>query len=172
MILSTEELRHVFEGTLKPFGHPDPTGFMARVLMTSGGDPDYISPEGDVGFMPVDPQVAADVTGNGEVSTLQGNLAATIAIDLKLYDQYQNISAMIIAFHFGAESVSLSGPDGYGEEEAEFLELIQTSRQEAVDLIYPRLATVEDVVDLIKSTFSGKDVSKKNLAMFEALLEQ
>lgn len=145
MILTTRELVQIYEGVIKPFGHPDPLGFMTRVLIESEGDPDYIDAEGKRGFMPVLPEVALELTGATEVQSLQSNLIATLSIDRINFDKFKGVDTMIIAFHFGDDAADRPRTS----EQNALINDINESRQEVQELMYPPFATYKDVIKVL-----------------------
>ena len=95
MQMEQKDLKMLYEAVIKSSGHPDRMGFMARIMLTSGGDPDYIDIEGKVGLMPVDPSVAAQAVGATDVQSVQGNITATLAMDMLIFQQTMDVEMMI-----------------------------------------------------------------------------
>lgn len=166
MILTQTELLELYEGVVKPFGHPDPLGFMTRALLLSEGDPDYVNLSNEVGFMPVVPDRALDMVGASEVQSLQGNVVATLAMDRLNFDKYRGIDEMILVFHFG-ESVIQSGPN---KEQRDFLNEVKEARPDTYDLLYPRMATVADVIEVLGKSNVDKRLTQGEVSFFEFLL--
>ena len=90
MILTDDELRGLYEAVIRGSGHPDPIGYMASIILTSEGDPDYIGADGKMGLMPVTPDYAASLVGATEVLSIQANVIATLAMDMLLFEQTKN----------------------------------------------------------------------------------
>ena len=59
---------------------------------------------------------------------------------------------MIIAFHFGDEAVT----EEYEGDEKAFLDAIIEARPDVEDILFPPLATVDDVIKLLSDSESGK----------------
>jgi len=167
MRLTERELLELYEAVVKPFEHPDPLGYMVRALLVSEGDPDFIDGDGDRGFMPVNPSRATETTGVQEVQSLQNNVIATLSLDRILYENYQSIDDMIIAFHFGDEAVA----EEYTGEQKAFLDAVNDGRPEVEDLLYPPLATVEDVIKLLSESESKKKMTKSRKDFFRKLIK-
>lgn len=166
MQLTDEQLRELYFGLIKPFQHPDPLGFMTRALLLSEGDPDFVDGE-NRGFLPLVSGYAVEQTGVPEIQSLDNNVIAALSLDRIHFDQYQNVDDMVIATHYEGEVT----PGVYTKEQTEFLNAIEDTRAELVDILEPPLATVEDVIKLIKSNEEGFGVSKKQLDFFCFLLE-
>lgn len=166
MILPTEELLNVYEGVVKPFGHPDPLGFMTRALLTSEGDPDYIAVDGRRGFLPIQPELALEMTGASEVQSLQGNLVAALTIDRMFFEKLRSVERMIIATHYGEENV-IDEPTG---KHKQFIEDINDGREDTRLLMYPPLATVADVIKLLNPDRVDKRLNQDEKDFFELLL--
>lgn len=167
MKLGQEELMQLYEAVVKPFEHPDPLGYMVRALLVSEGDPDFIDGDGDRGFMPVSPSRATQMTGVQEVQTLQNNVIATLTMDRMLYEQYQSIDDMIVAFHFGEEVVQ----EEYQGDEKAFLEAVTEAHEDVEDLLHPPLATVDDVISLLDQSDSCGKMSKSRKTFFKKLIK-
>lgn len=165
MQLTVSELQEIYESVIKPFGHPDPVGYMVRALLTSDGDADYVGLDGKRGFMPVDSKRAFDMVGSQEVQSLQGNLVTTLAMDRMLYTQEQgSIDKMVVAFHWGYASEEAT------KEQLEFLNEIQQERGDMYSLLFPRNATVKDVVEMIDSGLVNDKLNQVNKSFVERLL--
>lgn len=171
MILSGQQLRDVYEALVLPMGHPDPIGYMTRAFFFSGGDPDYYGGDGKVGFMPIEPERATELTGNGEVATLQNNVSTTVVIDLMYFQQYGTVNDMMVAFHFGEDMIS---PDGnYTGELGEFIETVNELRLSMKDIVSPRRATLKDVIKMLKDQLERKNKpSKGMMEVVERILEE
>ena len=142
-MLSPRELEEVYTAIVSTSGHPDPLGYMARILLTSGGEPNYVDVGGKLGIMPVTPDYALESVGASDVQSLQGNIIATLAMDIQLYAVARNIEKMIIQFHDGLDASSAS------EETQGIIDGIPETRQAVVELMFPRRATIEDVIDML-----------------------
>ena len=160
MILSSQELKQLYRGFLSQFGHPDPLGYIARALLESEGNPAYYGVDGKAGFLPVLPQRAAEMTGSSDVSTLQGNVTATITMDLMFMEQYRNVEDMIVAFHFGEEAVS-PGEEDYTGRAKSFLASVALLRPEVASIVDPPRATVNDVMKAIRDSLDGSVKTSK-----------
>ena len=154
MILEQAELKVLYESVVKSSGHPDRMGYMARIMLTSGGDPDYIDISGRVGLMPVDPSAAAQITGATDVQSIQGNVLATIAMDMLIFQQTMDVEMMIREFH--------------REDSDEILSELDEARIEVDKFLHPRRATVEDVMTMIADD-EDEDVPHDRMIFFEAL---
>lgn len=166
MMLSKQEMLEVYEGIILPFEHPDPIGYLARALITSGADP-YFYEDGLIGFMPVLPRDAFEVVGANNVASLENNLAATMAMDRLFFESSKNISLMIIAFHFDP----VLSEDAFTEEHIEFLNLVDETRPEIMEYLYPRNATIEDVIQAIKSASDKIKLGNQERDFFNSLLK-
>ena len=167
MILDDEQLRQLYVGIIKPFQHPDPVGFVTRAILLSGGDSGFWE-DGFVGFMPVRPGDAAREVGASEVVTLSSNVSATLAMDRLNFDTYQTIDDMVLALHF---------PDDFEQgkrtkEQTELLEEIENSREDTLFILEPPLATVDDVIKLLKNNADAIHVSEKQKEFFDFLLTE
>ena len=158
MELSTEQLKQLFEGVIRPEAHPDPLGLMARILLTSEGNPDYVDLEGRVGLLPVHPDRAMEVVGSIDAQTIEGNIASVMAMDILFFDQYGSIQRMIEETHGGPNEETRAIWDAYEE-----------MKREVSDLLYPRLATVDDVINILKQS-DAETPSKKRMTFFKELL--
>lgn len=166
MILSAEELQDLYEAVIKPFGHPDPLGFVTRAIIFSGGDPDYIDTDGLVGFMPVDPTLAMDMVGAQEVQSLQGNLVATLAIDRILFNEYKSINEMIVRFHFPEVQENVLET----KQAKDLIKEVNETREEILDIMYPKLATVDDVIKLIQERDKTTKLTDNQSKFFDKLI--
>lgn len=162
MMLSDDEIRTEFNASVVQSGHPDPVGYMSRIMLTSEADPEYVDVLGKVGIMPVDPEYAADLVGAFEVQSLTNNIVATLHMDIMLYQQLQDLELMVIAFHDGLAAVDAS------EETQAILDALPETRVAMTELLYPRLATVDDVIDFLGSD-EENHLSKKQLKFYEYL---
>lgn len=167
MELSSRELLQIYESMIKPFGHPDPLGFITRVLLLSGGDPDYIDSDGNQGFMPVMADVAIEMTGVPEVQTLQNNLTATLTIDRLYFESLTSVDRMIIAFHFSEEEATGT----LTNEHLDFLNDVNEGRKESLAILYPPIATVENVIELLNEDLIDERLSTNEKSFFKTLLE-
>lgn len=148
MILTSKQLRELYEAVVKPFGHPDPLGYMTRALLESGGDPDYIDVSGKRGFMPVFPEVALEMTGATEIQSLESNVVATLTIDRMNFEDFRGIDNMIIAFHYGGEAVDSPRTS----QQKEFINDVNESREDVNTLMYPPHAKVADVIKVLDTS--------------------
>lgn len=169
MQLSNQELLEVYEGVVKASGHPAPLSYMTRALLFSEGDPDYIGVDGKVGFMPVNPGDALEQVGAQEVQSLQSNIIATIAMERNLFTELGDIDQMIIAFHFGRDQLNADTTRG---EPKELLDALPDLQRDTMALLYPPLATVSDVITMLKSSINTKKLSKRELEFFEFLVSR
>lgn len=164
MILTPEELRDVFEVLVKPAGHPDAMGLMARALLTSEGDPDYIDINGKQGFIPLDPDRAMLELGTLDVQSLEGNIMTAIALDIKYFDQYRDLKRMITATHQSADTAS--APTA---ATSDLINALPEAKIEVRDLMFPPLATVNDVISVLRASTNSKP-TKARLTFFKELL--
>lgn len=153
MILSPQELKEVYQGLVLQMGHPDPIGYMTRAFLSSGGDTEYFGTDGKMGFMPVEPERVANMVGNVDITSIQGNVAATVTMDMMYFDVYQTIEDMIVAFHYGEEAISIDGE--YTGEIKKFLDEVDENRSVMRDVVSPPRATVKDVMRMIQGQFDG-----------------
>lgn len=167
MILSQQELLELYEAVVKPFGHPDPMGFMTRAILLSGGDPHFV--EGiKRGFMPVNPNTAFELVGATEVQSLEGNVIASLAIDRINFDKFQNVDDMVISFHFENDVIDTLNRT---PKQQTLLNDIEESRNDVNQLIYPPLATVDDVIKVLTANQESADISKDQKDFFKLLLK-
>ena len=159
MILSPQELKQVYEGLVLQMGHPDPIGYMTRAFLSSGGDTEYFGTDGKMGFMPVEPERVANMVGNVDISSLQGNVVATLTMDMMYFEAYQTITDMIVAFHYGEQAISDDG--NYTGEIKRFLDEIDEGRGTMRDIVSPPRATVRDVMLMIRDQVSGTNKPDK-----------
>jgi len=157
--LTPQELRNIYEAMVAQSGHPDPMGYMARIMLTSGGDPDYIDADGRIGLMPVKPDIAAQTVGSNDVSSLEGNVMTTLAMDIMFFEQFKNIDAMINVFHSG-------GTEGDAATKI-ILQSLDEARMETNKLIFPRRATFDDVIQYMQVS---NDIDQTTLEKFKSLL--
>lgn len=172
MKLSDEELRVLYQGTVKPFQHPDPLGYMTRALILSEGDPDFVDGD-DRGFLPIRPQQVTDL-GVAEVQSLENNVIATLTLDRLNFDKYGTVDNMVLATHFPDEPL-LEG-DTLNEssrtsEQNQFLNDIEDARVDVLNILEPRLATVEDVIKVLSDNRDNMGISKERKEFFSYLLE-
>ena len=166
MKLTNDELRELYVGLVKPFQHPDPLGFMTRVLLLSEGDPDFV--DGDErGFLPINATYASEQTGVPEIQSLENNVIAGLSLDRINFERYQNIDDMVIATHHEGEV----DPSEYTVEQQDFLNAVEETRQEVLLILEPPLATVDDVIDLLTENRKGLGITKKQNDFFCFLLE-
>ena len=162
--LTTDELRNVFEVLVKPIGHPDPVGFMARALLTSEGDPDYIDVNGKQGFIPLDPNRVALELGATDVQSLEGNVMTALALDMKYFQQFNNLNKMITGTHQDFETA-----ENPTAETRLLLDELADAKVEVNELLFPPLATVEDVIDVLRASVNDTP-SKNRLKFFKEIL--
>lgn len=167
MILTANQLVELYEGVIKPFGHPDPLGYITRALIVSEGDPEYIGVDGRRGFMPVLPDLALELVGAQEVQSLEANIIATLTIDRLYFDELGSIDKMIIAFEFGIDSIS----ETLTKNQSDFIEDVNDSREESQLIMYPPLATVNDVIDILEASLVDPRLSTKEKDFFQFLVE-
>lgn len=158
MIILGRNLRDLYEAFILPMGHPDPIGYVTRAIMESGGETDYYDGRGRMGFMPVDPALAMEMTGVQDVVNLQSNVMTTVLIDQMFFRKYGDINDMIVAFHFGESALS---DVGYTPEQRDFLNEVDEFRPQIQEIVSPRRATLEDVVKMIRDEYEGKNKPKK-----------
>lgn len=159
MILSPQELKEVYQGLVLQMGHPDPIGYMTRAFLSSGGDTEYFGTDGKMGFMPVEPDRVANMVGNVDISSLQGNVVATLTMDMMYFEVYQTITDMIVAFHYGEQAISDDG--NYTGEIKRFLDEVDEGRGTMRDIVSPPRATVRDVMLMIRDQVSGTNKPDK-----------
>ena len=162
--LTAEELRDVFEVMVKPIGHPDPVGFMARALLTSDGDPDFIDINGKQGFIPLHPDRVVSELGATDVQSLEGNVMTALALDIKYFEQFKDINKMITGTHQDFETA-----ESPTAETRVILDELADARTETNEFMFPRLATVEDVINALRASVSDKP-SKNRLNFFKEIL--
>jgi len=167
MILETNELTQLYEAVIKPFGHPDPSGFMTRALLLSEGDPDYVGLDGKRGFMPVDAGLALEMTGATEIQSLQANLVATLTMDRMFFELTGDIDDMIIVFHYGVETLETGTPSGA----ISFLKEVNDARGDMINLMYPPMATMDDVIKAMSPSEIDPRLSTSEKDFFEFLLK-
>ena len=158
MKLTPTQLRLNYKSIIQAAGHPDPIGLMARILLLSEGDPDFIDIQGRMGLLPLTAEQGMQVQVT-DVQSLQGNLLAAIALDKMYFAQYGTIKDMIIATHSNDQ----------GKLPSEYRDLLthyEEAKQSTSKLLFPRLATVMDVMKLI--TTPAK-VNTKTFALFQKL---
>ena len=166
MILTDDQLIELYQGVIKPFQHPDPIGFVTRALLLSEGDPDFA--EGNVrGFLPLDPAIASEQVGATEVQTLQSNVSAALAIDRLNFEEYRNIDDMVLATHFPEDDIN--GRDRTSAQR-QFLSDIDEQRKGVLEILQPRLATVEDVIKMINNNRQSLNISSERVNFFDYLL--
>lgn len=141
--LARDELEQLYTGVVQKAGHPDPLGYMARAIMMSGGNPDYIDVEGKAGFMPVKPELAQSAVGAVDVHSLMGNVVATLAMDRLYFQQRGTIEGMVTMFHSGATALRPN------KDTKEMLAELPAAREDIYNMIFPRKATVDDVITLL-----------------------
>lgn len=163
MELSQLELVELYEAVIKPSGHPHPLSYITRVLLLSGGDPDYIDITGKIGFMPVLPGYANTLVGSNDVATLQGNIMTTLAMEIKLYQETGDLEQMYVMFHDGIGTVVPS------ESTKEMLTVLPEAIVETQELVQPRLATVDDVMSMFEST-DDNQLTDDQLKFFKVLV--
>lgn len=168
--LSATELRQVYEVLVKPMNHPDPVGYMTRALLLSGGDPDYWGSEEKVGFMPVNPSLAFELTGVQDVATLANNVSTTIIMDLMYYQAFGNVTDMVVAFTYGSDAVNIDG--SYTGGIAAFLNDIEEMRPNVLTIVSPPRATVKDVLNVVKEQLQGRKADKGALKVVNMILEK
>ena len=164
MELSTDELRDVYDVMVRPQGHPDGIGFMARALLLSGGDPDHIDINGKQGFIPLDPDATLATIGVMDVQSLEGNVSAAIAMDIQNMQAVRSVEDMIVATHDGINRVG--NPT---KETQAVLDDLDEAREEVQDMLFPRLATVEDVIKLLRASETATP-SKTRMKFFKELI--
>lgn len=171
MILNAFQLRDIYEAFVVPMGHPDPVGYITRALLMSGGDAEYVGGDGKLGFMPVDPRVAMEMIGTGNVYTLQDNVTATVTMDLMFFTTYGTLEDMMVAFHFGEALVS---PDGiYRGNLKKFIDNVYEMREDVRDIVSPRRATAKDVFRLLKLHLTDNETANKDLiGIIETIMEE
>ena len=175
MELSNEELKTLYQAVIQPTAasnppHPDPLGYLARAIILSGGDPDYVDIEGNVGFMPVDPDRAFQETGGAEVQSLQGNVITTLAMDMQFFQRTGSIEGMIIAFHeTEGQALSQQPPS---KDMKQLLDALPKARTDLSKILFPRRATVRDVIQFMKDAIDESSLPKYQLDFFKSLVEQ
>ena len=161
MILTTIELQDLFQAVIQNSGHPDPVGYLARVLLTSGADPTYVSIDGKLGFLPVHPNYAVQLVGATDVQSLEGNVTSTMAMDIILFQDLMDLEAMVIAFHDGLDAETTS------EATQEILNNLEEAKVELYQVLFPRAARVEDVINMLSD--GSTELTKKEELFFEGL---
>lgn len=161
MKLSNQELRDLYEAVIYPSGHPDPIGYLARALLLSEGDPEFVADDGRVGFMPVLPSDAAKEVGAASVYDLQSNVIATIAMDIQRFADTVALDEVSDPMRIVIERAS------YGDAE-EVLAALPDARATVSELVDPPRATAEDVMRLLRDR--NADVSTERLRFFGELM--
>lgn len=161
-MMSGNELRSLYESVIKQSGHPDPVGYMARALAFSDANADYLDIEGKQGFMPVHPDRALKEVGAKNVSILENNIPATLAMDMLYFDQFGRIEDMVVAFHEGIDAVG-----NPSDEMRELLDNLPELRKSMTEIVAPRLATVDDVISILTKT---KPPNTNRLDAFKQIL--
>lgn len=171
MILSPQELKEVYQGLVLQMGHPDPIGYMTRAFLSSGGDTEYFGTDGKMGFMPVEPERVVNMVGNVDISSLQGNVVATLTMDMMYFEAYQTITDMIVAFHYGEQAISDDG--NYTGEIKKFLDEVDGARSAMRDIVAPPRATVRDVMNMMKAQLTGMNKADKlTMDVMNLILEE
>lgn len=163
MKLTDLQLRQIYQAVVKTSGHPDPVGYMARAIVFSDGDPDYVDIEGKMGFMPVTPDRAMEEVGSSDVQSLQGNILTTLAMDIQYFSNLKTIEGMVIAFHEGIAALQQQR----SEEMTDLLDALPQLRSDVLEILSPRLATVEDVIKLM---LKNPSVSASRLNAFKEIV--
>lgn len=159
-MLSPTELRELYKVLILPFGHPDPVGYVARALILSGGDPAFIGEDGTMGFMPVNLKDVEQMLGQrSDITSLEGNVMTTLTMDMMLFDKYGNIDDMIKMFHFNTTI-------GYDD----FIDLVDDTRQEVMEILEPRRATVKDVVRVLEGRFNDAKADSTLKRLIEKII--
>lgn len=170
MILAPSQLRDVYEALVVPMGHPDPVGYMTRAVIMSGGDDEYVGGDGRLGFMPVDPRKALEMTGNGNVHDLQNNVSVTVTMDLMFFQSYGTLEDMMVAFHFGEELIS--GDGNYRGRVKTFIDDVNELREDMRKIVSPRQATVKDVFKLLREYLEkDQNINKDIIQVVEKIME-
>ena len=164
MQLNADQLRDVYDAMIRPIGHPDPIGFIARGLLLTEGDPDYIDINGKQGFIPIDPGQAMQELGSMDVQSLEGNISTAMAMDIQNLERLGSLEEAIIATHDGADANGVAS-----EETRQMLADLPEAREEVHLLLFPRLATVEDVIGLLRASETSKP-SKTRMSFFKELV--
>lgn len=164
MELSADQLRDLYGAMIRPIGHPDPIGFVARALLLTDGDPDYIDINDKQGFIPLDPDRVMQELGAMDVQSLEGNVSAALAMDIQNLERFGTMEDAIVATHDGAESVGSPS-----EETRQMLDDLPEAREEVHALLFPRLATVDDVVKLLRAS-ETEAPSKTRMKFFKELV--
>lgn len=141
MKLSNKELRTLYQSIIQVSGHPDPMGLMARILLLTEGDPNYMDAKGRLGMLPLYPEQGMSVQIQ-DVQSMEGNLMAAIALDKQYFANYGTIKDMVIATH----------SQDQGKLPPEYKDLWKhyaQGKELANNIIFPRLATVMDVIKLM-----------------------
>lgn len=171
MILSPQELKEVYQGLVLQMGHPDPIGYMTRAFLSGGGDTEYFGTDGKMGFMPVEPERVVNMVGNVDISSLQGNVVATLTMDMMYFEAYQTITDMIVAFHYGEQAISDDG--NYTGEIKKFLDEVDEGRGTMRDIVSPPRATVRDVMLMIRDqVFGTNKPDKLTMDVVNLILEE
>lgn len=165
-VLTELELRQIYESIVKPFGHPDPLGYMVRAYLTSGCDPDYIGDDDKQGFMPVSMKQVKEVLGQTtDIASAQGNIMTTLTMDRILYDLHGSIENMILAFHFGEEN--LPAPTS---EMKSFLNEVTENRSNMENIVNPPRATVEDVFKMLEYSMTNVETNGTVTSILKKIL--
>lgn len=153
MIITSQQLTDVYVSIIETSGHIDPLGYISRAYLLSGGDINYYDEEGRIGFYPVKPQDAMDIVGSNDVSTLEGNIISTIGMEMVLIDSMGYDDAIKFMT--------------YGKS----LKDINKVKDLIDGIIHPRLATVKDIIDMLKPYLSKtQKVSDKEKKFFKELM--
>jgi len=152
-MIDNRTMKEIFFSVIKTSGHIDPVGYLTRAYYLSGGDENY-NKDGKIGFYPVEPDVAFDMVGSKDVFSLEGNIQTTLLMEMLLIKNvgYEAMVGMMT----GKESLP------------EFEKL----QKHIVSILYPRKATVKDVIKLLKPVLSDKqDISKQEREFYKLLMD-
>lgn len=152
-MIDNKTIKEIFFAVIKTSGHTDPVGYLARAYYLSGGDENF-NQDGKMGFYPVEPGIAFDMVGSNDVFSLTGNIQTTLLMENMLINQvgYEAMVGMMTGL----------------EELPDFDKLYE----KILSILYPRKATVKDVIKLIKPVLSDKqDISKQEEEFYKLLMD-
>ena len=166
MTLEQAQLLELYEALVLPFGHPDPMGFMTRAALLSELDPNFVDGQ-ERGFLPIRADIALEMTGATEIQSLESNVIAALSMDRLNFEKYQTVDDMVIATHFPDTPPD---PNNRTSAQTTLLNAIANERNDVVELIYPPLATVKDVVKLLKENKDNIDIPEDQKQFFRMLI--
>jgi hypothetical protein len=159
MRFSDPQIKEIYQALIKPFGHPDPIGFMCRAKMYSDWDSDFVDIySGKRGFMPMTDMFVQAILGQptGDLTDLQINLQTALMVDMMLYSQVNSVPAMNYVFDTQDEA------GFYNQASSDALNIeIDKLRPNVKRICDPPIATVSDIAKFVmNNTSDGSFVYK------------